>query len=117
MEAALARSASGYERYGSSTHKQVYIYGMLDASPTVLKRNFGAAWGIGGWLLPLFLQKIGPEATQRLQHRVATSLKTTFASHYTREISLAGALHLEVIAAYGRRATGEKYLINPALDA
>ena len=117
MEAALARSASGYERYGSSTHKQVYIYGMLDASPTVLKRNFGAAWGIGGWLLPLFLQKIGPEATQRLQHRVATGLKTTFASHYTREISLAGALHLEAIAAYGRRATGEKYLINPALDA
>jgi NADPH:quinone reductase len=117
MEAALARSASGYERYGSSTHKQVYIYGMLDTSPTVLKRNFGAAWGIGGWLLPLFLQKVGPEATQRLQQRVAAGLKTTFASHYTGEISLAGALHLDAIAAYGRRATGEKYLINPALGA
>lgn len=117
MEAALTRSASAYQRYGSSTHKQVYIYGMLDTGPTLLRRNFGAAWGIGGWLLPLFLQKIGPEATQQLQRRVAAGLKTTFASRYTREVSLAGALRLEAIAVYGRRATGEKYLINPTLDS
>jgi len=116
MEAALTRSASAYQRYGSSTHKQAYIYGMLDTSPTVLRRNFGAAWGIGGWLLPLFLQKIGPEATQQLQRRVAAGLKTTFASRYTKEVSLAQALSVEEIAVYGRRATGEKYLINPALD-
>jgi NADPH2:quinone reductase len=113
MEAALMRSASEYQRYGSATHKQVYVYGTLDTGPTVLKRNYGAAWGVGGWLLPLFLQKIAPEDAQRLRMRVVAGLKTTFASHYTREVSLAEALHLAEIAAYGRRATGEKYLVNP----
>jgi NADPH2:quinone reductase len=42
-------------------------------------------------------------------------LKTTFASHYTREISLAEALRLDVIEAYNRKATGEKFLVNPGL--
>jgi NADPH2:quinone reductase len=113
MEAALTRSAGEYQRYGSTTHKQVYIYGMLDSGPTLLKRNFGAAWGVGGWLLMPFLQKIGPEQAQGLRMRVVSELETTFASHYTRTVSLAGALHLHEIAVYGRRATGEKYLINP----
>jgi NADPH2:quinone reductase len=113
MEAALTRSAGEYQRYGSATHKQVYIYGMLDTGPTLLKRNFGAAWGVGGWLLMPFLQKIGPEAAQTLRMRVVAELKATFASHYTKEVSLAEALHLEEIAVYGRRATGEKFLINP----
>ena len=113
MESALMRSAGEYQRYGSTTHKQVYIYGMLDTGPTLLKRNFGAAWGVGGWLLMPFLQKIGPEAAQKLRLRVVAELKTTFASHYTKEVSLAEALHLDEIAVYGRRATGEKYLINP----
>ena len=113
MEAALMRSAGQYQRYGSTTHKQVYIYGMLDTGPTLLKRNYGFAWGIGGWLLMPFLQSIGPEAAQKLRMRVVAELKTTFASHYTREVSLAEALHLDEIAVYGRRATGEKYLINP----
>jgi len=113
MESALMRSAGEYQRYGSTTHKQVYIYGMLDTGPTLLKRNFGAAWGVGGWLLMPLLQKIGPEAAQKLRMRVVAELKTTFASHYTKEVSLAEALHLDEIAVYGRRATGEKYLINP----
>lgn len=113
MEAALMRSAGEYQRYGSTTHKQVYIYGMLDTGPTLLKRNFGAAWGVGGWLPMPFLQKIGLEAAQKLRLRVVTELKTTFASHYTKEVSLAEALRLDEIAVYGRRATGEKYLINP----
>jgi NADPH2:quinone reductase len=113
MEAALNRSATEYSRYGSTTHKQVYVYGALDTSPTVLNRNFGFAWGVGGWLLWPFLQKIGPAAAQKLRERVVAELKTTFASHYTKEVSLAEALRLEAIAAYGRRATGEKYLINP----
>ncbi len=114
MEAALMRSSGEYQRYGSTTHKQVYIYGMLDPGPTQFKRNFGAAWGVGGWLLLPFLQKIGAEAAQTLRLRVVAELKTTFASHYTREVSLAEALHLDAIAVYGRRATGEKYLINPS---
>ena len=92
------RSAAEYQRYGSTTHKQVYIYGMLDTGPTQFKRNFGAAWGIGGWLLMPFLQKIGPEAAQALRLRVVDEIKTTFASHYTREVSLAEALHLGEIA-------------------
>lgn len=113
MEAAIIRKSTGYLRYGSTTHKQVYIYGALDAGPTLLKRNFGAAWGLGGWLLMPFLQKAGPEVTRRLQARVVAELRTTFASHYAREISLGEALQLESVAVYGRRTTGEKFLINP----
>ena len=114
METALMRSAGAYQRYGSTTHKQVYIYGALDTGPTVLKRNFGAVWGLGGWLLPPFLQKIGFDAAQKLRMRVVAELKTTFASRYTKEVSLAEALNLQEIAVYGRRTTGEKYLINPS---
>jgi NADPH2:quinone reductase len=113
MEAALTRSAKEYSRYGSTTHKQVYIYGALDTGPTVLDRNFGFAFGIGGWLLWPFLEKIGPAAAAMLRQRIVAELKTTFASHYTKEISLAEALRLEEIAVYSKRSTGAKYLINP----
>ena len=113
MEAAANRTAKEYSRYGSTTHKQVYIYGGLDGGPTELVRNFGMAWGLGGWLLVPFLQKIGPEAAQKLRERVASEIKTTFASHYNKEVSLAESLRLEEIAIYGKKATGQKYLINP----
>jgi NADPH:quinone reductase-like Zn-dependent oxidoreductase len=113
MEAAANKTAKVYSRYGSSVHKQVYIYGGLDMRPTELVRSFGMAWGIGGWLLFPFLQKIGPADGARLRQRVVDELKTTFASHYTKEVSLQEALQLHNIAAYGKRATGEKYLINP----
>jgi NADPH2:quinone reductase len=113
MEAAASATGAPYSPYGSTTHKQVYVYGGLDRSPIVLARNFGMAWGVGGWLLFPFLQRIGPEASQNLRQRVAAEIKTTFASNYTREVSLAEALTLEAIAVYGRQATGEKYLINP----
>jgi len=113
MEAALNRSATVYSRYGSATHKQVYLYGSLDMSPAVLNRNYGMAWGVGGWLLTPYIEKIGPLAFQELKERVARELKTTFASHYTKEISLAEVLQPDTIAAYSRRATGEKYLVNP----
>ena len=113
MEAALGRTAKEYSRYGSTTHKQVYIYGGLDTGPTEFNRNFGMAWGMGGWLLFPFLQRIGPHAAQALRQRVVSELKTTFASHYSKEISLAQALQPQEIAAYGQRATGAKYLINP----
>ena len=113
MEAAANQTATGYSRYGSTTFKQLYIYGGLDTAPTELARSFGFSWSVSGWLLTPFLQKIGQAETQALRQRVADELKTTFASHYTREISLADALKLDVIAEYGRRATGEKFLINP----
>ena len=113
MEAAAMRAGGDYNRYGSDTFKQVYIYGGLDRSPTTLSRNFGFSWGLGGWLLTPFLQKIGFEAADKLRQRVADEIKTTFASSYTKEVSLAEALTLDAINVYGRQATGEKYLINP----
>jgi NADPH:quinone reductase len=115
MEMAIHRRAAEYSRYGSSTHKQVYLYGMLDRATTEFSLNFGMAWGMGGWLLFPFLQKIGPAAGQALRARVAAELKTTFASHYSRTVSLAEALSPEAIAVYGLRATGAKVLINPNL--
>ncbi len=116
MEAALNKTAKEYSRYGSTTHKQVYSYGRLDTSPTELSGNFGMAWGVGGWLLTPFLQKIGPAAAHKLRERVLAELKITFASHYARTISLAEALQADAVAAYGRRSTGAKYLINPNQD-
>lgn len=116
MEAAINRSAREYSRYGSAVHKQVYLYGMLDPAPVEFSRSFGMAWGMGGWLLFPFLQKIGPAAAQALRERVAAELKTTFASHYTRTVSLAEALTPEVMAIYGQRSTGAKVLIDPSRD-
>jgi len=113
METVLSRSMKEYSRYGSPVHKQVYLYGMLDPGPTLLSRNCGFAFGVGGWLLWPFLQKIGPDAAAKLRARIVAELKTTFASHYTKEVSLAEALQLEEIAVYAKRATGAKYLINP----
>jgi NADPH2:quinone reductase len=116
MESAISSSASGYSRYGSVTHKQVYIYGMLDTGPTVLRRNYGAAWGVAGWLLPNYLQKVGTQAMQEFQARVLQDLQSTFACNYSRVVSLAEALQLDAIAAYSRPSTGGKYLINPGKD-
>lgn len=113
MEAAINRTAKVYNRYGSATHKQVYIYGGLDMGPTEINRGFGMAWGVGGWLLMPFLAKVGPAEADKLRQRVAREIKTTFASNYTQVISLADALHLPTLLAYNRKATGEKYLIDP----
>jgi NADPH:quinone reductase len=113
MEAALLRKATEYSRYGTPIHKQVYIYGGLDRGPTEFTRGFGMTWGMGGWLLFNFLQKVGAEGAARLKARVAAELKTTFASRYTKEVSLREALRPEEIAVYAKQATGEKYLLNP----
>jgi NADPH:quinone reductase-like Zn-dependent oxidoreductase len=113
MEIAANKTAKVYSRYGSSVHKQVYIYGSLNPGPVELNRAFGMAWGVGGWLLFPFLMKIGRADGERLRQRVASELKTTFASHYTKVVSLQEALELSNLAAYGKRATGEKFLINP----
>lgn len=115
MEAAINRTAKEYSRYGSAIHKQVYLYGGLDTRPTEIQRSFGMAWGVGGWLLFPFLEKIGGAAAQALKDRVAAELKTTFASHYARTVSLAGALSADTIAFYGARNTGAKVLIDPSM--
>jgi NADPH2:quinone reductase len=114
MEAAANATAAEYSRYGSTVHKQVYIYGGLDRSPTEFVRNFGMAWSIGGWLLTPFLQKLGLPGMLRLRERVVAELTTTFASHYTDHVSLAGALSLDAIHTYARQATGQKFLIRPS---
>ena len=113
MEAAASVTATEYSRYGSTVHKQVYIYGGLDRGPTELSRSFGMAWGVGGWLLTPFLQSIGPEAVQALHARVVAGLQTTFASTYAGQVSLTGALRLDVLRRYAAQATGGKFLIRP----
>jgi NADPH:quinone reductase len=116
MESAANASAREYSRYGSTVHKQVYIYGGLDTSPTTLTRSFGFAWGIGGWLLTPFLGSIEPEIFSRLRSRVAAGLNTTFASSYSDEVSLAGMLDPVVLSRAMKQATGEKYLVVPNAD-
>jgi len=113
MEAAAAARMTAYNRYGSNTFKQVYIYGALDTGKTELTRTYGFAWSVSGFLLTPFLQKIGMADVLRLRQRVVAELTTTFASHYTKEISLREVPLLDVVKAYNKRATGEKYLIIP----
>jgi len=116
MEAAASQSATEYSRYGSAVRKQVYIYGGLDPSPTILTRTFGFAWNVGGWLLTPFLQSIGPERFGQLRQTVAAGLTTTFASSYSSEISLAQVLDPSVFSQCIKQSTGEKVLVNPQLD-
>ena len=112
--AAVRRSSSGaYSRYGSDVFKQVYIYGGLDRSPTVLNRTFGFSWSVSGWLLTPFLGRIGAEGMARLGQRVTNEITTTFASHYTDEVSLAGMLAPDAVRSWARQATGQKYLVRP----
>lgn len=113
MEKAISRNATEYSRYGSDVLKQAYLYGTLDTGPTEFVRNFGFSWAMGGWLLFPFLAKAGPETRRRLEQRVIDELTTTFKSHYSKTVSLPQALSAEAIAVYGRRSTGEKYLIAP----
>ena len=113
MEASAVKRMEEYSRYGSTTFKQVYIYGSLDFSPTTLNRNFGFAWNLSGWLLPNFLARAGGEVAGRMRARVADEIDTTFASNYSARVGLAGALSPEAMAVYGKQATGEKFLIEP----
>ena len=113
MEIAANKTAKEYSRYGSDTYKQVYIYGGLDQSPTILKRAYGMSWGLGGWLLTPMIGKIGMEKFQEMRMRVAKEIKTTFASSYAQEISFEEMLQPETIINYAKQATGKKYLVNP----
>ena len=115
MEAAANETATEYSRYGSTQQKQVYIYGGLERRPTMLTRSYGMQWGVGGWLLTPFLQKIGRERARELRQRVADEIRSTFASSYAQEISLNQALELDALKTYSLQATGQKYLINPSL--
>lgn len=113
MEAAVSRNMTQYSVYGSDIYKQVYIYGGLDRGPVTLNRSFGFAWGVNGFLLFNALGKLGKDTRSAMHKRIAAEIKTTFASHYTHEVSLAGALTLDAMSVYGKQATGEKFLIKP----
>lgn len=114
MESAAVRQMTSYNGYGSAVHKQVYLYGSLDTGPTELTRGFGVAWSVGGWLLPMFMQKLGLARMTELRARVAAEITTTFASHYTQTVTLADLLRPDILQAVARKATGEKYLLTPA---
>jgi NADPH:quinone reductase-like Zn-dependent oxidoreductase len=115
MESAAGRNVKVYNRYGTSVHKQIYIYGRLDVRPIQLDANAaGFAWSVGGWLLSHFAVKAGLDVVQRMRARVVAELTTTFASRYTATLGLAEALQPDAVRAYGRRATGAKYLIDPS---
>jgi len=111
MERVASRSMKTFSHYGSSTLKQVYVYGALDRSPTQFARTFGLTWSIGGYLVMNALRKLGPEAMMRMNRRVMAELTTTFASHYTARISLDQLLDIETLKKCAQTATGEKYLI------
>ena len=113
MEIAANKNATEYSRYGSDTYKQVYIYGGLDPTPTVLNRSFGLSWGLGGWLLTPFIGRVGMEKFQEMRDRVAKEIKTTFASNYKKEVSLEEMLAPDAIKTYAKQATGTKYLVTP----
>ena len=113
MEVAANKNATEYSRYGSDTYKQVYIYGGLDPTPTVLNRSFGLSWGLGGWLLTPFIGRVGMEKFQEMRDRVAKEITTTFASSYTKEVSLEEILEPDAIKTYAKQATGTKYLVTP----
>ncbi len=113
MEIAANKNATEYSRYGSDTYKQVYIYGGLDPTPTVLNRSFGLSWGLGGWLLTPFIGRVGMEKFKEMRDRVAKEIKTTFASNYTKEVSLEEMLAPDAIKTYAKQATGTKYLVTP----
>ena len=109
----VASEANEFSRYGSDTHKQVYVYGGLDRGPTTLKRSFGMSWSIGGWLLTPFLGKIGQDGADRLRQRVADEITTTFASSYGMRLSLNDTVNPDMVKRYGQMATGDKALITP----
>ncbi len=113
MEVAANNASGEYSRYGSETYKQVYIYGGLDPSPTILKRSYGMSWGLGGWLLTPMLGKIGMEKFQEMRARISEEIKTTFASEYSQEISFEEMLQPEIINSYVKQKTGSKFLVNP----
>jgi len=113
MEVVAVKNETEYSRYGSNTHKQVYIYGGLDRRPTTLNRSYGLNWGVSGWLLMPALGRLGNEIAGKIRQRVSNEIDTTFASTYQSEVSLAEALTEDVILGYAKQASGEKYLVCP----
>lgn len=114
MEDAAVARMEFYSPYGSPELKQVYIYGLLDTSPTVLDAaDYGMLWDVRHWYMGATLDRVGPQRAGELMGRVLAGITTTFASQFAREITLAEALDRHTMLAYARQATGEKFLIRP----
>lgn len=116
MEASELRFSPSYSLYGSDTLKQVYIYGSLDPGSTVLERGYGRAWSVGAFLITTFLKKAGPEIRERLLSRIASEHDTTFASHFSAEITLSDLLRPEILRRLVQKRTGDKYLLRLDLE-
>ena len=114
MDQAQAKRGAEYSIYGSTAHKQVYLYGRLDPSPTSLSAGLGMYWGVGGWLLTPRLAQLGRERTMAMRRYAVEERNGVFASHYTQTISLEELLEPEVARAVNRKATGEKFLVDPS---
>ena len=113
MERVATAKMGAFGRYGSPVHKQLYCYGVLDAGPKIIDGNLGMAWGLGGWLMTWFYRRLPAGDVERLRARVARELTTTFRTLYAEEIGLADLLVPEIVRAFSRRATGQKFLVVP----
>ena len=114
MEYSASRSAQAYSRYGTAIHKQLYFFGGLDPAAVTFQRNFGMAWGMGGWLLQTALARFGVERSNVLKRRVRDQLAQLFASSFHKQIALSDMLAAEHYGVFTRLATGQKFLVRPS---
>ena len=113
MMAAAYRELFEQMRFDHNEHPVQHA--LMEAGEIVVEVGLPALFvGIlGGWLLTPFLAKVGLAKVVELRDRVAAGLGTIFASQYTAEVTLTGALQPDAVSAYSRQATGQKYLITP----
>ncbi len=115
MEQAAAKRGAEFSVYGSTVHKQVYIYGRLDTGETILGGGLGLYWGVGGWLLTPHLEQVGMERMMEMRMYSVEERNGIFNSEYSSEISLLDMINPEIAKGYEKKATGEKVLVNPSL--
>ncbi len=115
MEQAAAKRGAEFSVYGSTVHKQVYIYGRLDTGETILGGGLGLYWGVGGWLLTPHLEQVGMERMMEMRMYSVEERNGIFNSEYSSEISLLDMIDPAIAKGYEKKATGEKVLVNPSL--
>jgi len=117
MEMAALRKGGGMTSYGSSTFKKLYIYGGLNAGePLVLRPHAGMggfSWSVAGFLLGQGTAKI----TEEDKLRVAREIKTTFATSYSRRLSLEQMLDVKMMKEYQAQSSNNKALVTPQLTS
>jgi len=116
MEMALRSRGMEGGVYGTPVHKQVYIYGRLDFSPTILTSAYGMYWGVGGWLVTPRLQKQGMKRTIEMRQYAIEERNGIFASDYARTISLEEMLDPDTARSIDKKGTGGKVLVDPSIE-